>query len=339
MLDNLNKLARIDAVKIILSFTAIYLIWGTTYLAIRVAVETIPPFFMAGVRFLLAGALFFIALRFFRVPLPRRLEWRSAWIIAAFLLVGGNGLVTRSEQQVPSGVAALVVATVPLWMTLLDWLVFKGNRPGFKITGGLLLGFLGTGLLIGPELLVNAREIAWFYWIVLLSAPILWSIGSLYSRQARLPSSTFMAAAMEMVAGGVLLLIAGLVTGEMSRLDFTGITVNSLLAMVYLSLVGSIVVLSAYLWLLKTVSATKVATYTYVNPIIAVFLGWLVLGESITWRMIVAGFVILMAMVVMTTTKALKPKNDHQIGQTGQSRAPNDPTGKPVVKCNQRMVA
>lgn len=293
-----------NAIKIAVAFAAIYIIWGTTYLAIRIAVETIPPFLMAGVRFVLAGLVTFVFLRARGVPLPTRKQWRSAAIIGAFLIVGGNGFVTWSEQQVPSGMAALIVATDPLWITLFDWLIFKGAKPGKRTVFGLILGFLGIGLLIGPGQL-QGSSISLFSLAVLFMAPVLWSLGSLYSRNAELPENIFMATAVEMLCGGSFLIIAGLLTGEPSKLDLAGISLRSLTAMAYLTIFGSIVAFTAYVWLLKTVQAAKVSTYTFVNPVIAVFLGWLILSETITAQTLIAVPSIILAVVLITiqTTK------------------------------------
>lgn len=295
-----------QVIKIVLAFAAIYIIWGTTYLGIRIAVETIPPFLMAGVRFLLAGLLAFVFLRMRGVPVPTRLQWRSAAIIGAFLLVGGNGFVTWAEQEVPSGIAALVVAAVPLWITLFDWLIFKGIKPGKKTVFGLILGFLGIGLLIGPNQFGGTAAISFASLFILFMANVLWSLGSLYSRQANLPENAFMATAAEMLTGGFLLVIAGLLTGETARLNLAEISTRSLAAMAYLTVFGSIVAFTAYVWLLKNVQASKVATYTYVNPVIAVFLGWLVLSETITPQMFVAIPSIIVAVVLITTQTARK---------------------------------
>lgn len=297
---------RNAVIKIVIAFAAIYIIWGTTYLAIRIAVETIPPFFMAGTRFLIAGTVAFAVLRARRVPLPRRFHWRSAVIIGALLVVGGNGFVTWSEQEVPSGIAALVVATVPLWITLLDWLLFRGGRPSKQIVTGVAFGFLGIGLLIGPGQKLGTAQFDSASLIILLMAPVLWSLGSLYSRQAKLPENVFMSTAMEMLAGGVLLMFAGAITGEAQQLNFAAISARSLAAMLYLTLFGSIVALTAYVWLLKTVQPARVATYTYVNPVIAILLGWLVLGEPLTSQMLIAVLIIIFA-VVLITARRQKP--------------------------------
>jgi drug/metabolite transporter (DMT)-like permease len=237
-----------NIVTIMVAFASIYIIWGTTYLAIAMAVETIPAFFMAGVRFLIAGIITFAFLRARGVPTPNRFQWRSAAVVGGLLLMGGNGLVTWSEQQVPSGIAALVVATMPLWMTMFDWLFYKGKRPGRQVVVGLVLGFLGIGLLVGPGQLLGTATFDLTSMLVLLLAPILWSFGSLHSRQANLPDNVFMATAAEMLAGGTLLIVAGLLTGEAGQLDIAAISARSLLATLYLTLFGSIVALPRRRW-------------------------------------------------------------------------------------------
>jgi drug/metabolite transporter (DMT)-like permease len=319
---------RNQTIKIVLAFAAIYTIWGTTYLAIRLAVDTIPPFYMAGTRFLIAGIITFVFLRARGVPVPRRFHWRSAAIIGALLIVGGNGFVTWSEQQVPSSIAALVVATVPLWITLFGWLIYRGGRPSKQIVFGVILGFIGIGLLIGPGQILGTSTFDWPSLLILLMAPILWSLGSLYSRQAKLPDNIFMSTAMEMLAGGVLLMIAGTITGEASELNIGEITARSVVAMLYLTVFGSIVALTAYVWLLKTVNPTRVATYTYVNPVIAIFLGWLVLSEPITSQMLVAFVIIILAVVLITTQRQKEPESQPEL-----------PTSTIDVPCEQSVAA
>lgn len=302
-----------NAIRIPLAFAAIYIIWGTTYLVIRLAIETIPPFFMAGTRFLLAGIITFTFLRLRGVPMPNLLQWRSAAVIGALLLVGGNGLVTWAEQEVPTSIAALVVATVPLWMVLFDWLFYHGTRPSKRVTIGLVFGFLGISLLIGPGQVLNSNAIRLSSLFILLLAPILWSLGSLHSRQANLPDNPFMTTAMEMLAGGILLMVAGFVTGEASELNVAEISAASLLSMLYLIIFGSIIAFTAYVWLLKNVQAAKVSTYTYVNPIIAVFLGWLILSEPITPQIFVSVVIIVVAVILITTGNPIKIKSQDKL--------------------------
>lgn len=292
-----------DQINIGLAFAAIYIIWGTTYLAIRIAVAEIPAFLMAGFRFLLAGSLAYGFLRLRGVPAPTRVQWRAAAVVGAFLLVGGNGLVTWAEQRVPSGIAALVVATMPLWLAFFDWSIYRAGMPSRRVIAGLLLGLVGIGLLLGPDQIQGTAGFGVASMAILFMAPILWSLGSLISRRASLPENVFMSTAAEMLVGGVLLTLAGLVTGEASRLDLSAISPRSLLATLYLVFFGSIIALSAYVWLLQRVAPAQVATYTYVNPVIAVFLGWLVLDEKVTWLMLVAVVTIVLAVVLITSRR------------------------------------
>jgi drug/metabolite transporter (DMT)-like permease len=287
------------ALKIVLAFAAIYIIWGTTYLGIRVAIESMPPFLMAGARFIVAGSAVFLFLRLRGQPLPRRIHWRSAFILGALLLVGGNGFVTWAEQEVPSGIAALIVATEPVWITVFDWVLFKAPRPGRGIASGVVLGLAGIALLIGPQLFDGTGSVGPASWTIIILAPIMWSIGSLFSRDAKVPENIFMSTSIEMLAGGVLLLTIGLVGGEASRISVADISIRSWAAFLYLVVFGSIVAFTAYIWLLQNVPATRAGTYSYVNPVIAVFLGWLILDEPLSPRMIFAAAVIVVAVMLI----------------------------------------
>lgn len=301
--------ARTHSIKVVLAFFAVYIIWGTTYLAIRVAVESIPAFFMAGMRFLIAGLIVLIFLRVRGAPIPHRRYWLPAAIVGTLLLFGGSGLVSWAEKEVPSGVAALVIATMPMWLALLDWLFFQRSRPGKRVTIGLLIGFLGMILLVGPEQFTDAGRISWLSLFILMLAPILWAIGSLYSRNANLPPNTFMSTAMQMLIAGIVLLLSGLLTGEARQFDIAAISTRSWIAFAYLTIFGSIVAFTAFVWLLKNVQSTKVATYAYVNPVIAVFLGWLILDERLTPLMITAVVIIVLAVILITTFKEKEKSN------------------------------
>lgn len=322
MPSNSSAINRKHILAIALAFVAIYTIWGTTYLGIRIAVETIPPFLLSSVRFLFSGTIILIILRLRGVPMPKRIHWRSAVVIGALLLVGGNGLVTWSEQQVASSTAALVVATMPLWMVLFDWLFFKGKRPRKQVALGLILGLIGIVLLVGPGQIRGTASFSLTALLILLLAPILWSLGSLYSRGADLPQNIFMATATEMLAGGALLLLAGLLTGEGSRLNLAEFSSRSLLAMLYLTIFGSLVAFTAYIWLLKHVAAAKVSTYTYVNPLIAVVLGWLILSEAITVTTIAAAIIIVLAVILITAAGSHRASKSSKI---------EEPAGKPLL--------
>lgn len=292
-------------VKIILAFLALYIIWGSTYLAIRWGVESIPPFFMAGSRHLTAGlVLFFIMRRREKIEITR-IHWRSAFIIGGLLLVGGNGGVTWAEQRVPSGITALLVATVPLWIMILSWLQKESVRPGIREFVGIVLGFCGLAILIGPEEIVGGGRIDTIGAAALLIAALLWSIGSLYSRKAPVPSSAFLNTSMQMIAGGILLIVLGFTTGESSKLNISDITARSFLSLGYLATFGSLIGFSAYIWLLKVSTPSKVTTYAYVNPVVAVVFGWLLAGEELSIRTILASTVIIGSVIIITLPKNL----------------------------------
>lgn len=292
--------------QIVLAFAALYVIWGSTYLAIRFAIDTIPPFLMAGTRFVTAGAILYAWSALRGAPRPTWGHWKGAAVLGALLLVGGNGGVTWAEQRVPSGIAALIVAMVPLWVTVLDWLRPGGTRPGGRVIGGVLLGLVGIGLLIGPSALIGEGNVDAIGGLVLLLATVSWATGTLFSRQAsgKLPASPWQLTAMEMLAGGAILLVVGLVAGEAGRVNLAAVSTTSALALFYLIIFGSLMGFSAYIWLLGVTTPTRAATYAYVNPVVAVFLGWALAGEAITWQTLVAAGIIIAAVVIITTYKA-----------------------------------
>ena len=287
--------------KIVAAFAAVYLIWGSTYLTIRISIETIPPLLMAGIRFILAGAILFA---FVYRPGARdreritRRQWMSALVIGACLLLAGNGIVTWGEQYVATGLVALIVATVPLWMALFAPL-FGGARVRRIAFLGVAIGLVGVVLLLRPG---GAAPTEWQTFVVPAS-PILWALGSLYAQRAPVPRQALTATAMEMVAGGVLLTIAGLVLGEAGHVHLNAISAGSVWAFVYLVLIGSLVGYTAYIWLLHNVSATAVSTYAYVNPLVAVVLGAVVLGEPVTGLTALAGVLILAAVALILTSR------------------------------------
>jgi drug/metabolite transporter (DMT)-like permease len=290
--------------RVLLAFAAIYLIWGSTYLGIRIAIETLPPFLTAGLRFIIAGPLLYAWARRNGAPRPTGIQWRAAATLGGLLLLGGNGLVTWGEERVSSGLAALLVATVPLWMVLLDWLFLRGGRPTGKVFLGLILGLIGIVLLIGPTDLLGAHRVDMLGVAMMMLAALSWAIGSLYARRAPLPDAPILGTGMEMIAGGVLLLMAFVAKGEWAQIDFVSVSLRSWLALGYLTLMGSIVAFTAYMWLLRVSTPARVATYAYVNPIVAVVLGWAVAGEELTGQMLLAAVVIVLAVVVITTSRA-----------------------------------
>lgn len=285
--------------RVALAFAAIYLIWGSTYLAIRVAIDTLPPFLMAGIRFGIAGGALYLWLRLRGTPRPTRVHWRTAAVVGGLLLMGGNGGVVWAEQTVPSGLTAVLIATVPLWMAAFEW-VRGGRRPSPGATVGLPAGFAGVALLVAPWELGGGR-IDPAGAAVLLFAAACWAAGSLYSRRAPLPDSPLASTAMQMMAGAAFLLVAGTATGEWSGLRPASVSPASAAALVYLITVGSLVGFSAYIWLLKVSTPAKVSTYAYVNPVVAVALGSALLREALTARTLLGVAVILGSVVLITT--------------------------------------
>ena len=281
---------------IVIAFAALYLIWGSTYLGILFAIRAIPPLLMAGARFFLAGLIMLGIAWFQGAPKSSLLEWRSAFIVGACLLFFGNGGVTIAEQWVPTGLASLVVATVPIYIALLDWLSGSAPRPSPLILLGLAGGFLGIGILVGPAWLSTPRTGGKYLGLgmaILLFGSLVWSIGSLYSRHSRNAASPIFFSGQTMLCGGGLMFIAGLVTGEMRDFHARNLNLLSLGAFIYLVLVGAIVGYTAYIWLLRHCDPAKVATYAYVNPVVAVLLGALFAGEHLTGRTAVAGAIII----------------------------------------------
>jgi len=296
-------------VKIWLAMLSVYIFWGSTYLAIRFAVETMPPFLMAATRFLIAGAILYLWRRAAGDPAPTRVEWRSAVVVGLLLLLGGNGGVVWAEQRVVSGIAALMVGSAPLWMVLVDALRPGGVRPNLQTMLGVLVGFGGIVLLIGPGNFGNGGGLDRVGVIVLLIASFFWALGSLYSRQARLPASPLLGTGMEMLMGGAGLVVAGTLTGEWSRLDLGAITAPSLWGLAYLIVFGSLVGFASYTWLLRVAPTPLVSTYAYVNPLIAVLLGNLLAQEPLTARILVSTLIIVGSVALINTSrKAASPQ-------------------------------
>ncbi len=308
------------------AFAAVYVIWGSTYLAIRLAIDTLPPFLMAGVRFVIAGGVLYAVARALGARRPERLHWRSAAIIGGLLLLGGNGGVVWAEQTVPSGLTALIVAIVPLWMVLLDWLRGTGSRPGLGVAAGLLLGFLGVGVLVGPGGLGGGERIDPIGAAVVVLASLLWAIGSLYSRRAELPASQTLATGMEMFAGGVLLLVVAASTGELGRFDPSAVSARSVWALAYLIVFGAIVAFSAYVWLLQKTTPARAATYAYVNPVVAVVLGWALASEPLSPRIVVAGAMIVAAVVLIVG----RPVRRRAVAPSASTDAASSPAAAPA---------
>jgi drug/metabolite transporter (DMT)-like permease len=292
----------------------VYMIWGSTYLAIRFAIETIPPFLMAGTRFLIAGIILYLIRRARGDAKPSCGEWRSATTIGILLLVGGNGGVVWAEQKVASGVAALLVGVAPLWMALIDVLHPAGRRPSRWAILGLALGFVGIGVLVGPSQMVgHGEDVDLVGAMVLILAALSWAVGSLYSRQAPLPSSPLLWTAMEMLAGGAGLFLLGLLTEESGQLDLATISSQSLMGMAYLIVFGSWVGLTSYTWLFRVAPTPLVATYAYVNPVVAVLLGHFLAAEALTAQIVIAATIVVgsVALTTISQQASIRSKSSH----------------------------
>lgn len=285
--------------EVVAAFAAVYVIWGSTYLAIRFAIETLPPFLMAGTRFLIAGALLHTWGRLRGDPAPSRAHLAPSLLLGALFLLVGNGGVVWAEQRIPSGLAALLVAVTPVWTVLFEW-AHGGGRPGLRTVTGLAAGLAGVGLLVAPTGLAGSRvDIGGA--VGCLISSLSWSLGSVRSRTLRLPSSPAIASSLQMLAGGGLLLLVGLATGEAARLDPASTSTRSVLAVVYLILFGSLVAFTAFTWLLRVSTPSRVATCAYVNPVVAVFLGWALAGERLGPRSLAAAAVIVVGVGLVTT--------------------------------------
>jgi drug/metabolite transporter (DMT)-like permease len=267
-----------------------------TYLAMRVAVEDIPPYLMAGTRFVLAGAILYAVARRRGDDAPTSLNWRAALVVGGFLLLGGNASVAWAEQRVSSGLAALLIGVMPIWMVSLEWLR-GGSRPRLNVVAGLLLGALGVGMLVLPQ--GGGETVDLLGALVLIVAAASWAWGSVISKSAGLPKSPFMATSMEMIAGGTLCVVVALLTGELGEFRPAQVSGEALLSWLFLVIFGSLVAFTAFIWLLGVTSIAKVGTYAYVNPIVAVLLGWAILGETVTLTTMVAAILILCGVAIV----------------------------------------
>lgn len=286
--------------RIAAAFLAVYIIWGSTYLAIQFVIESIPPFFMAATRFLLAGAILYVWARFRGAAKENKRHWRSAFLIGGLMLLGGHGAVVWAEQWVPSSLVSLLIASVPLWMVFIDW-IRGGSKPNLRVGAGLLLGFSGVALLVSELEGLGMNSVDFIGAIIVVFGAFLWANGSLHSRSAELPSSPLLGTSMEMIGGGALLLLASLLSGEWFRLRLDAVSVRSAVSWVYLVVFGSLIGFTCYIWLLKMATPAKASTYAYVNPIVAMFLGWALANETLTIRNLAAAIIILTSVVIITT--------------------------------------
>ena len=286
---------------VLLSFAAVYILWGSTYFAIRIGVESFPPFLMAGLRHLVVGLIFYPIIRFSTREKPTLAQWRTAFLVGCLLLALGNGTVSWAEKTVPSGIAALLVATVSLWMVLVDWLRPGGVRPVPRVIAGFLLGFAGMALLVGPKHLGNSERIDPIGALALIGASLAWASGSIFSRHHTLPRSPLLSMSMQALCGGTALCVFALLTGETHGFHLADVTTRSWLGLAYLIVFGSALGFSAYVYILKHSTAAHVATYAFVNPVVALFLGWFFAAEPLSMRILLASAIILTAVILVIT--------------------------------------
>jgi len=299
---------RPTTLQLVLAFAAVYLIWGSTYLAIRFAIQTIPPLLMAGLRYLAAGAVLYgwVLVRG-QATRPTRVEWASATLLGGLFFLGGNGGLTWAEQYVPSGLASLVIATVPLWLVLLEWRRTRGARPDAMTSAGILLGFSGVALLFGMRGGPSGTAIHPLGGAILIVSSWSWAAGTIYAKHLPRPASLLQAGGMQMLAGGALLCIAGAATGEIPHLDMAAMSARSLWAVLYLIFVGAVVGFSAYAWLVHATTPARVGTYAYVNPTVAVALGWALGGETVGPRTLLAGATVIAGVALIITARGRQP--------------------------------
>jgi drug/metabolite transporter (DMT)-like permease len=283
------------------ALSAVYLIWGSTYLAIRFTVETTPPFLSAAARFIVSGAALYLWRRLYGDATPSGSEWRSATVIGILLLVGGNGAVVWAARYIPSSLAALLVATCPLWLLLFDFIRRGGEKPGPRALSGICIGFCGAILLIGwsangstPNSFAGA--------VVVVLGSIFWAGGSIYGKTAKLPSSPLLITGMEMLSGGAALLLIALATGETSSFDIAQVSTRSALGWIYLTVIGPIAFV-AYAWLLRNAPIPLVATYSYVNPLVAILLGYFLGKEILALRVLLAAGLIIGSVVLVSARR------------------------------------
>jgi drug/metabolite transporter (DMT)-like permease len=323
----------VDQRAVWLGLGILYGVWGSTYLAIAVAVETIPPFLMAAVRFGLAGLVLlgWVAIRRREsVVRPTRRQLLDTTIIGALLLGGGMGLVAWGEQTIPSGITAVMVAMMPVWVAVFGGVFFRERLP--RIAGlGIVVGFVGVALLAGPTALGEPGALDAAGMLAVIVSPIAWSIGSLYaSHRARLPGDSLVATGMQMVAGSLVLAVMGIFSGEPARFDPAGVSAESFAGFLYLTIVGSVIAFTTFGWMIRVAPLPLVATYAYVNPVIAVILGALILSEPIEPRMLLAGAIIVGAVALIVTARGRMAPPNVAAESATPPPLPSEPRGAPA---------
>lgn len=312
---------------LIAAFFAVYVFWGSTYLAIKYAIETLPPFLMAGSRFALAGGILFLWARLSKDwETPKWEHWRTSFIVGTLLLLGGNGAVVVAQQYIPSSLAALLVATEPFWIVILSWVWLNGGRPNWKVVLGLGVGFAGVWLLISGRSSTGVAADGFGQWIgivAVMAGALSWATGSIYGLRAASPKSPILGAGMQMLAGSASMLLVGLIRGEWQKFDPNAVSTSSILGVGYLIIFGSLVGFTAYSWLLKNARPSMVATYAYVNPVIAVLLGWLIAGEAMTGQMLLGAGVIVGSVVLITSQNTIEPDGEDEAIHSSEALGEN----------------
>lgn len=314
-----------NLVVLIAAFAAVYVFWGSTYLAIKYMIDTLPPFLVAGARFAVAGSILIVWARFTKdYERPKAVHWKTSFIVGTLLLLGGNGGVVLATHYIPTSLAALLVATEPLWIVLLSWLWLRTGRPNWKVALGLLIGFVGVYILISGKAagLAGSGYGQWIGVIAVIFGALSWATGSIYGLKAETPKSSLLTAGMQMLAGSVSLLIVGILRGEYATFDPAAVSATSVFALFYLIVFGSLIGFTAYSWLLKNAQPAMVSTYAYVNPVIAVILGWSIAGESMTAQMLIGAFVIVTSVILITANKTGKSDDDDDLA-VHQSQTPS----------------
>jgi drug/metabolite transporter (DMT)-like permease len=290
--------------KVWIALLALYIVWGSTYLGIRFAVETIPPFLHASLRFLVSGAILYIWRRAAGDPAPTAANWKSTVIVGAALLLGGNGFVAWAEQTIPSGIAALMITTSPFWLVLFEALRAGGTRPTWQGILGLIIGFAGVFILVGPAEITGIEgSFDTFGILLLLLAPLFWSMGSIYAKGADLPKSTLLSTGMQMLMGAAALFVVSVIKGELNGFSFGLVSMRSWLALLYLITFGSLIGFVSYGWLLHNAPISLVSTYAYVNPVVAVLLGSLFADEPLNGRILIAAAIIIGSVVLINSAR------------------------------------
>ncbi len=307
---------RPPAWKTLLAFAIIYFVWGSTFLAIRVGVREVPPFLLAGMRFLAAGMILYAWMRLKGDASPTLREWRSATLLAVLIFVFDYGLLFWAERRVPSGVAAVMMATIPVFMTLSEIVFLGTQRLSIRLAVALVVGIGGVAVLVSHSAGLGEGAIDTAGAVALVIGAISWSVASVLTRRLTLPASKSMSSAAQMLSGGILLTLAAVAMGEFKGFHPQGVSRNAWLALVYLIVAGSIVAFTAYVWLIHHESPTKVGTYAYVNPVVAVALGYFFGGEPIGLRTLLGTLLVLVSVVVITTTPKKRAQNDEAADAT-----------------------